>query len=47
MADDLIAIEKELYRTSGVAPGQVWQQLVVRRRVQESPGHRFFRAGLS
>lgn len=37
MADDLIAIEKELYAASGVEPGQVWQQLVVRLRVQESP----------
>ena len=37
MADDLIAMEKSLYADAGVEPGQVWRQLVVRRRVQESP----------
>jgi nitric oxide dioxygenase len=37
MADALIAMESKLYADAGVEPGQVWQQLVVRRRVQESP----------
>ncbi len=37
MADSLIAIENGLYAASGVEPGEVWQQVVVRQRVQESP----------
>lgn len=37
MAADLIAIEKDLYTTAGITPSTVWQKLVVRRRVQESP----------
>jgi nitric oxide dioxygenase len=37
MAHSLIAIEKELYARTGVADGDVWRTLVVRRRVQESP----------
>jgi nitric oxide dioxygenase len=37
MAHALIAIEKDLYAEAGVAPGEVWQTLVVRSRVQESP----------
>jgi nitric oxide dioxygenase len=37
MADALIAMEGKLYEDAGVEPGLVWQQLVVRRRVQESP----------
>ena len=37
MAHALIAIEKELYARTGVADGDVWRTLVVRRRVQESP----------
>ena len=37
MADELISIEKELYARAGVADGDVWRTLVVRRRVQESP----------
>ncbi len=37
MAHTLIAIEKGLYATTGVADGDVWRSLVVRRRVQESP----------
>jgi nitric oxide dioxygenase len=37
MADSLISIERELYARAGVADGDVWRTLVVRRRVQESP----------
>ncbi|MGZ4520017.1 MAG: globin domain-containing protein [Mycobacteriaceae bacterium] len=37
MADSLIAIENDLYAASGVEPGNVWQEVTVRRRVQESP----------
>ncbi|MDG3013174.1 globin domain-containing protein [Speluncibacter jeojiensis] len=37
MANDLLEIERKLYADAGVEPGQVWQQVVVRRRVQESP----------
>lgn len=37
MAEDLLAIERGLYAQAGVAPGRVWQPLLVRRRVQESP----------
>ena len=37
MANDLIAIEKELYAGAGVQPAQVWRTVVVRARVQESP----------
>ncbi|TCM51824.1 globin domain-containing protein [Kribbella sp. VKM Ac-2568] len=37
MANDLIAIEKELYAEAGVQPAQVWRTVVVRTRVQESP----------
>jgi nitric oxide dioxygenase len=37
MANALISIEKDLYAGAGVADGDVWRTLVVRRRVQESP----------
>ncbi len=37
MAAALVSMENELYRESGVEPGKVWQQLVVRQRTQESP----------
>ncbi|NYD40629.1 globin domain-containing protein [Nocardioides panaciterrulae] len=37
LANALIAIERELYAATGVADGEVWRTLVVRRRVQESP----------
>jgi nitric oxide dioxygenase len=37
MAHALIGIEKGLYAAAGVAPGDVWRTLVVRRRVHESP----------
>lgn len=37
MAHALIDIEKGLYAEAGVAPGDVWRTLVVRRRVHESP----------
>ncbi|GAA2137146.1 FAD-binding oxidoreductase [Nocardioides koreensis] len=37
MAGSLISIEKELYAGAGVAAGDVWRTLVVRRRLQESP----------
>lgn len=37
MAGALIAAEKTLYDEAGVAPGEVWRTLVVRRRRQESP----------
>jgi nitric oxide dioxygenase len=37
MANTLISMERELYADAGVAPGEVWRQLVVRRRTQESP----------
>lgn len=37
MAHDLIALEKELYAAAGVEPGQVWRELVVTQRRQESP----------
>jgi nitric oxide dioxygenase len=37
MADALIAMERKLYAGAGVEPGQVWRQLVVRERKQESP----------
>lgn len=36
MADELIARENRLYRDAGVAPGDVWQQVVVVRRQLES-----------
>ena len=36
MANTLISMERELYADAGVAPGEVWRQLVVRRRTQES-----------
>src|SRR5699024_9367750 len=37
MADDLLTVERDLYAQAGVAPGDVWRRLVVRRRIQESP----------
>lgn len=37
MANTLISIEKDLYAEAGVEPGEVWRQMVVRRRTQESP----------
>lgn len=37
MADALIALEAGLYADAGVAPGEVWRTVVVRRRLQESP----------
>ncbi|HWU20554.1 MAG TPA: globin domain-containing protein [Nocardioides sp.] len=36
MARDLIEIEKGLYADAGVAPGEVWNTLVVRHRTHES-----------
>lgn len=37
MARDLIEIERALYAEAGVAPGDVFRELVVRRRTQEAP----------
>jgi nitric oxide dioxygenase len=37
MADDLVAIEQGLYSEAGVEPGEVWRQVVVSGRQQESP----------
>ena len=37
MAKALVTIEKGLYAQTGVADGDVWRTLVVRRRLQESP----------
>ena len=37
MAHALVTIEKRLYAETGVADGDVWRTLVLRRRVQESP----------
>ncbi len=37
MAHALIEIERGLYDSAGVAPGDVWRTLVVRDRVQEAP----------
>jgi len=37
MADDLIRLEQDLYDGAGVEPGQVWRQVVVAGRQQESP----------
>ena len=37
MAGALVTIEKRLYADSGVADGDVWRTLVLRRRLQESP----------
>ncbi|MER7014674.1 globin domain-containing protein [Saccharopolyspora sp. NPDC000359] len=37
MANALIEVERGLYAAAGVAPGEVWRTLVVRRRVQEAP----------
>jgi nitric oxide dioxygenase len=37
MAGALVTIEKRLYAETGVADGDVWRTLVVRRRLQESP----------
>lgn len=37
MANTLISMEDDLYASAGVAPGDVWRTLVVRRRTQESP----------
>lgn len=37
MADALVSIELGLYGEAGVAPGDVWRTVRVRRRVQESP----------
>lgn len=37
LAGTLVAIEKDLYARTGVADGEVWRTLVVRRRLQESP----------
>ncbi|SKC77727.1 globin domain-containing protein [Krasilnikoviella flava] len=37
MADALVEIELGLYAEAGVAPGDVWRQVTVARRVQESP----------
>ncbi|MER8187315.1 globin domain-containing protein [Kitasatospora sp. NPDC094015] len=36
MAGELIALEAGLYRAAGVEPGQVWQQMTVLARQQES-----------
>ena len=37
MAHALVTIEKRLYAETGVADGEVWRTLVLRRRLQESP----------
>jgi nitric oxide dioxygenase len=37
MAHALVTIEKRLYTETGVAAGEVWRTLVLRRRLQESP----------
>jgi nitric oxide dioxygenase len=37
MAGALVTIEKRLYSDTGVADGDVWRTLVLRRRLQESP----------
>lgn len=37
MANTLISMEKDLYASAGVEPGETWRTLVVRRRTQESP----------
>ena len=37
MANALVTIEKRLYAETGVADGDVWRTLVLRRRLQESP----------
>jgi nitric oxide dioxygenase len=37
MAKALVTIEKGLYTETGVADGDVWRTLVLRRRLQESP----------
>ncbi|MFC6356158.1 globin domain-containing protein [Luethyella okanaganae] len=37
MAHALIRIEQDLYASAGVEPGDVWQSVIVRERVQESP----------
>ncbi|GEP40162.1 hemin transporter [Nocardioides psychrotolerans] len=37
MAGALVSIEKRLYAGAGVADGDVWRTLVLRRRLQESP----------
>ncbi|MFE5293024.1 globin domain-containing protein [Isoptericola sp. NPDC056618] len=37
MADALVEIELGLYAEAGVAPGDVWRTVYVRRRVQQSP----------
>jgi nitric oxide dioxygenase len=37
MANSLVTIEKRLYAETGVADGDVWRTLVLRRRLQESP----------
>lgn len=37
MAGALVTIEKRLYAETGVAEGDVWRTLVLRRRLQESP----------
>ena len=44
MANALIAIEKELYAATGVADGDVWRTLVVRRRRAGVPRHGVVRA---
>jgi nitric oxide dioxygenase len=36
MAHTLISMESDLYAEAGVAPGDTWRELVVRRRTQES-----------
>jgi len=37
MANALIAMERKLYESVGVKPGDVWHRLVVKQRTQESP----------
>ncbi|MFC8598431.1 globin domain-containing protein [Isoptericola sp. NPDC057191] len=37
MADALVEIELGLYAEAGVTPGDVWREVLVRRRVMESP----------
>ena len=43
MAEDLVRLEQGLYSEAGVEPGQVWREVVVSGRQQESPDTVAFR----
>jgi nitric oxide dioxygenase len=47
MAKALVTIEKGLYAETGVADGDVWRTLILRRRLQESPDTVSFVLGTS